>query len=69
MECSNCKAINIDGARFCSKCGTAIITEVICPNCNTINLPGSKFCKNCGNKFVLTDTETTKSAEITTESP
>lgn len=51
--CPNCGAPLAEGAKFCSKCGTAIAVEKtgICPNCGKQNDPSSAFCSGCGTKL------------------
>lgn len=52
MNCSNCNEVIIDGAKFCSNCGSPVITDIRCPTCKTINSANSKFCKNCGKGLI-----------------
>ena len=46
MNCPNCAAENIPGAKFCNDCGTPLAAG--CPNCGATNKPGAKFCNECG---------------------
>jgi hypothetical protein len=57
MECPNCKAVIVDGSKFCNKCGTAISAEIVCNNCKTVNPPGSIFCNNCGTSLTVSSQE------------
>ena len=57
MECPNCKAVIVDGSKFCNKCGTVISAEIVCSNCKTVNPPGSIFCNNCGTSLTVSSQE------------
>jgi class 3 adenylate cyclase/tetratricopeptide (TPR) repeat protein len=46
MNCPNCAAANIETAKFCVECGTAL--EAHCPACGTAHRPGQRFCAECG---------------------
>ena len=46
MQCPKCKFQNIDGARFCGKCGSKL--ENICPNCKYKNPINYEYCSECG---------------------
>ena len=46
MECPRCRTVNLDGARFCGRCGSSL-TEV-CPSCGSSNPRGMRFCGECG---------------------
>ena len=46
MNCTNCGAENIAGAKFCNECGTPIVAG--CPSCGATNKPGARFCNECG---------------------
>lgn len=46
MKCSNCRADNPKGGRFCTQCGAALLLEY--PGCGELNNPDSKFCGQCG---------------------
>ena len=59
MYCTNCKVEIEKDARFCNKCGTAVVevespvlgynvNTVFCRNCNKELLMNSKACSNCG---------------------
>ena len=52
MKCLNCNSELLDGAKFCTSCGTPIKQEQpqapTCPNCNSPLLPDAKFCTSCG---------------------
>jgi len=49
MECSTCKAVILDGSKFCIECGAS--QPVACPSCNHSNPPHAKFCGKCGNQL------------------
>ncbi len=44
--CPQCHAPLPQGAKFCSACGTKLLTN--CPHCGEAVAPGSKFCPKCG---------------------
>jgi membrane protease subunit (stomatin/prohibitin family) len=45
--CAKCGAINVDKAKFCNECGTAL-KPAACPKCGNTVQPGAKFCIECG---------------------
>ena len=54
IVCSNCKAENPPGHKFCGTCGTALAP--LCPTCGTANEPGNKFCFECGSTLEAAET-------------
>src|SRR6516164_5237917 len=46
MECPSCGAANLEGKKFCGKCGTPL--PMRCAACRAENPPGNKFCADCG---------------------
>jgi len=55
IMCSKCGAPNRLGDKFCSSCGSPIITEVVsegktCPTCGASLKEEAKFCVRCGRK-------------------
>jgi class 3 adenylate cyclase/tetratricopeptide (TPR) repeat protein len=46
MRCSNCKAENPAGKKFCGDCGAALAN--LCPKCGADNPAGKRFCGECG---------------------
>jgi class 3 adenylate cyclase/tetratricopeptide (TPR) repeat protein len=46
MNCPTCNALNTEGAKFCSNCGTQL--PIACPNCGAQVSSGARFCHNCG---------------------
>jgi hypothetical protein len=48
FPCPRCLHKNEPGAKFCSQCGSALITSRACPKCRHENDLGAKFCDNCG---------------------
>lgn len=46
MQCPKCRAVNPDGDKFCTNCGTLL--QPRCPACERENPPGAKFCGGCG---------------------
>ncbi len=53
MECRNCAAHNIAGGRFCSQCGTPLVS--VCGTCGWQGSPGALFCAHCGHELVSRD--------------
>jgi class 3 adenylate cyclase len=49
MNCSNCGAGIVEGAKFCSQCGFALTKR--CPSCGAAYTSGSKFCAECGTRL------------------
>ncbi|MBR4627921.1 MAG: zinc ribbon domain-containing protein [Ruminococcus sp.] len=56
--CKKCGAELLPGAKFCSKCRTAVTVEApaavpeaseekLCASCGAVLLPGAKFCSKC----------------------
>ena len=50
MNCLNpkCNALMPEGARFCTDCGTTVMSVVTCRYCGVMNPLGSAFCVDCG---------------------
>ena len=44
--CPSCGVENVDVARFCGDCGTAL--DASCPSCGMARQPGKRFCIRCG---------------------
>jgi len=51
VRCHKCNNLVEEGAKFCSRCGTALAKTRPCPTCKELNDPDAKFCDNCGYKF------------------
>ena len=51
-KCPHCEAPVQAGQRFCSKCGSAVNTE-LCPSCGKKIQAGDLFCSSCGNKIQM----------------
>ena len=49
MRCSNCKADNPDGLKFCNECGAAL--KRTCAKCGFENSAAAKFCGQCAAKL------------------
>ena len=49
MRCSNCKADNPDGLKFCNECGAAL--KRTCTKCSFENSAAAKFCGQCAAKL------------------
>lgn len=56
MNCLNCQQENLDGASFCSKCGTGL--PVVCSNCGKTAEHGTAYCSSCGSQIYETSTQT-----------
>ena len=51
MKCKNCNSELLEGAKFCTACGTPVApaaTVLACKACGAELLPGAKFCTTCG---------------------
>ena len=51
MKCQNCNSELLEGAKFCTTCGTPVAAQPaggVCGKCGARLLPGSKFCTTCG---------------------
>lgn len=51
MKCQNCNSELLEGAKFCTTCGTPVAAQPaggVCGKCNASLLPGAKFCTTCG---------------------
>jgi class 3 adenylate cyclase len=46
MRCSKCGSDNREGRKFCTNCGTPLVST--CPKCGAAIQPGEKFCGECG---------------------
>ncbi len=46
-NCPRCGHPARSSAKFCSKCGTSLKTDLRCPNCGAANRPGARFCAHC----------------------
>src|SRR5690242_7580222 len=46
MECPKCRAPNPDSKRFCSDCGSPLVST--CASCGAPSVPGKRFCGDCG---------------------
>lgn len=46
IVCSNCRAQNPEGTKFCSSCGQSLLDT--CPNCQAAIDKNTKFCPECG---------------------
>jgi class 3 adenylate cyclase/tetratricopeptide (TPR) repeat protein len=44
--CGHCGAENLEGRRFCTRCGTAL--DARCPACGAAVEPDTQFCGSCG---------------------
>lgn len=54
--CPNCHSLLLDGASFCTNCGTRVNQQkLICPSCHQVNTKDSKYCTYCGTKLESTE--------------
>jgi class 3 adenylate cyclase/tetratricopeptide (TPR) repeat protein len=51
MKCPECDTDAKEQAKFCGKCGTALL--LLCPHCSSENTPGNNFCEECGHNLTL----------------
>jgi uncharacterized membrane protein/ribosomal protein L40E len=59
MLCPKCAAENVEGNKYCQKCGSSLAAEtpksaggkVFCPKCGAENTGGDKSCSKCGSSF------------------
>ena len=49
MRCPSCNAENLERAKFCNECGSAL--PFACSSCGAANRLNSKFCSECGARF------------------
>ena len=54
MNCPKCNTENPPGAKFCSGCGSELVTNCLCSKCGSEIRPDTKFCTVCGNKVTQT---------------
>ena len=50
INCPSCGKAIPAGSKFCSDCGTRIVTN--CPQCGKKVEPGTRFCPECGTKLI-----------------
>ena len=55
MKCPKCQTEILEGAKFCSECGSKL--EIACLACGKINPLSSKFCIDCGHKITIISPE------------
>jgi len=48
IACPTCSAQNDLNAKFCSRCGAAMVQNSHCIKCNAVMPKGAKFCSECG---------------------
>ena len=48
LKCNKCGNQLLDGAKFCSECGSPVQVNKFCSNCGNKVTSDSKFCPNCG---------------------
>ena len=51
MKCQNCNSELLEGAKFCTTCGTPVAAQPaggVCGKCGARLLRGAKFCTTCG---------------------
>jgi len=47
MQCPQCQFVNVEGAKFCQQCGTAL-GGMACARCGARLAPAARFCVECG---------------------
>ncbi len=55
LECTVCLELVSMADRYCSNCGTPVISrnrELICSNCQTKNVPRTAYCIGCGDRLL-----------------
>ncbi len=63
MKCSNCQSELLEGAKFCTSCGTPVKNESqgpLCATCQAPLLPDAKFCTTCGTPVASKGEETAR---------
>ena len=66
MVCNKCGKELKEGAKFCTKCGAAVVLKKICPKCKAENDLDDMFCFECGTKLDEENSNKTgKDKEIT----
>lgn len=54
MICKVCGKENLEGAKFCTDCGSSMVDDFKnCPSCGERNSKEAKFCKSCGSSLVV----------------
>lgn len=53
MKCPKCNNENLNDAKFCTECGTALFKK--CDKCGGITNLYSKFCPECGSQYPILD--------------
>src|SRR5215475_8678762 len=51
MHCPSCGFENLEGLRFCGKCGSSLTPS--CPQCGFVNPADFTFCGKCGSPLSL----------------
>lgn len=70
IQCVRCGAAILDNARFCSNCGTGIVsgmTAFQCARCHARVLDTDKFCSQCGTSLASMNMEAALSQSVQTE--
>lgn len=72
MKCSNCKSELLEGAKFCTACGTPVkqgqsqeAPAGVCKSCNAPLQPNAKFCTKCGAANTTAEPAPTEGGDIT----
>jgi class 3 adenylate cyclase len=63
MRCSKCGSDNREGRKFCTSCGTPLVTA--CPKCGAPVEAGERFCGECGAAIASAADRAPSSAELT----
>ncbi len=70
MKCPNCNSDLLEGAKFCTTCGTPIQTQqpaATCAACHAPLNPEAKFCTTCGTPVKQSVSETTENTTTPTD--
>ena len=71
MKCPKCGTNNVEGAKFCEKCGESLIAPngIICPKCGHKNKPTAQHCIECGTSLKQPEPTVTVKPALKAETP
>jgi len=61
MRCSKCGSDNREARKFCTNCGTPLVSS--CPKCGAGIQPGEKFCGECGTAIASSELSRTAASQ------